>query len=84
MNQAFLQDRINATQTDIVATEAAVLALTTGGVASYTLDTSQSNQMVTKLNLTGLQTALGSLYNRLATLEARRNGTGTVTVRAAW
>lgn len=84
MNAAFLQDRINATKADIIATEDAVLALTTGGVASYTLDTSQSNQMVTKLNLTGLQNAISSLYNRLATLEARRNGTGVLTVRPAW
>ena len=84
MDPTFLQARIDATKADIVATEDAVFALTTGGVASYTLDTSQSNQAVTKLNLTGLQNAIGSLYNRLATLEARRNGTGVLTVRPAW
>ncbi len=84
MDAAFIQARIDATKAQIIATEDAVLALTTGGVASYTLDTSQSNQVVTKLNLKSLQSTIDALYNRCATLEARLNGSGTLTVRPSW
>ena len=84
MDAAYLQQRIDSAKAQLEATEDAVLALTIGGVASYQLDTGQSNQVVTKLNLTGLQNAISSLLNRIATLEARRNGTGTLTVRPAW
>ena len=84
MDRAFLQDRITATKAQIVAYEDAALALGTGGVQSYTLDTGQSRQTVTKLDLEWMQKALDSLYNRCATLEARLNGSGTVTARPAW
>ncbi len=84
MDAAYLQQRIDSAKAQLEATEDAVLALTVGGVASYQLDTGQSNQVVTKLNLTGLQNAISSLLNRIATLEARRNGSGTLTVRPSW
>jgi len=82
--QEFLQERIAATQTQIIAYETAVDTLVSGGVQSYVLDTGQSRQSVTKLDLKTLQDKIDSLYNRLATLEARLNGSGTVTARPAW
>ncbi len=83
MNAAFIQDRITATKAQIVAYEDAALALGSG-VQSYQLDTGQTRQTVTKLDLGKLQQTLDSLYNRCATLEARLNGSGTLTVKPAW
>ncbi len=83
MDRAFIQGRIDATRAQIIAYEAATLALGTGGIQSYKLDTGQSVQTVTRLDLTQLNKTIDGLYNRCATLEARLNG-GTVTVRPAW
>lgn len=82
MDRSFIQGRIAATKLQIVAYEDAALALA-GGVQSYTLDTGQSRQQVTKLDLGAIQKTIESLYNRCATLEARLSG-GTVTVIPAW
>lgn len=82
MDRDFIQARIDATKTQIVAYETAADALVTG-VQSYTLDTGQSRQTVTKLDISALQRTIDSLYNRCATLEARLNG-GTLTGRPAW
>lgn len=84
MDSAFIQARITATKAQIVAYETAAEALATGGVQSYTLDTGQSRQTVTRLDLDALQKTIDSLYNRCATLEARLNGSGTVTTRPVW
>ncbi len=83
MDPAFLKDRIAVTKTLIIAYEAAALALG-NGVQSYTLDTGQSRQTVTKLDLGMLNKTIESLYNRCATMEARLTGSGSVTVRPAW
>lgn len=83
MDRTFIQARIDATKLQIVAYEDAALALA-GGVQSYTLDTGQSRQTVTKLDLSAIQKTIESLYNRCATLEARLNGSGTLTARPAW
>lgn len=83
MDSEFLQQRIDATKALIVAYEDAVTALVDGGVQTYTLDTGQSRQTVTRLELATLNRNIDSLYNRLATLQARLNG-GSVNVRPAW
>jgi hypothetical protein len=84
MNSDFLQARITATETLIVAYEDAVAALVTAGVQSYTIDTGQTRNTVTKIDVPALQRQIDSLYNRLATLTARLNGSGTTTARPAW
>jgi len=84
MDSDFIQDRITATKSQIVAYEDAALALGTAGVQSYTLDTGQSRQTVTRLDLEWIQKSIDALYNRCATLEARLNGSGTVTARPVW
>lgn len=84
MDREFLAARIVVTKGLIVAYEDAVLALSAaGGVQSYTLDTGQSKQTVTRTDLSQLNTMLDSLYNRLATMEARLNG-AALTVRPCW
>jgi hypothetical protein len=79
----FWQDQITAVKTLITAYNAAILALTVGGVQSYILDTGQSRQSVTKFDLKEMNTALDSLLNRLATLEARLGGCGVVIMSPA-
>jgi hypothetical protein len=71
-----IQARIDATKLLIVAYEDAMLAIGTGGVESYTLDTGQSRQTVTKFDIDKLNKILDSLYNRCITLELRLNGGG--------
>ena len=82
-DRAFTQARIDAAKVAIVAYEAAELALA-GGAQTYTLDTGQSRQTVTKLNLTEIRKTVDSLMNRCATLEARLNGSGTSITRPGW
>ncbi len=74
----FLLERITKTKASIVALEDALTALGDGGVQSYRLDTGQSNQLVTKMDVKDLQSTVDSLYNTLATLEARCSGNGVV------
>ena len=84
MDNTFLIARIAATKAQIVAYEDAALALAQGGVQYYLLDTGQTRQTVTKFDLKNLEATIDSLYNRCATLEARLNGSGVLTVRPAW
>ena len=84
MADTFLQERIVATKALIVVYEDALTALVTNGVQSYDLDTGQSVQRVTKINVKGLNASLDGLYNRLATQEARLNGSGVTIVRPAF
>ncbi len=85
MSQAFIQERITQTKLIIVSYENAIQALTgAGAIESYTLDTGQSRQTVTRNNLKELNETLDGLYNRLTVLEARCSGNGSVLVRPAW
>lgn len=83
MDRNFTLERITATKAQIVAYEDAVLALTTGGVQQYSIDTGQTRQTVTKFDLVRMSEHLDGLYNRLATLEARVYG-GTTQARPCW
>ncbi len=79
MDTAFIQGRIDAIKIMIVAYEDALLAIA-GGALSYTLDTGQSRQTVTRQDVRSMQKTLDSLYNTCATLGARLNG-GVVIMR---
>ncbi len=83
MASTFWQDRLTQTAAIIDAYEAAILAITGSGAQSYTLDTGQSVQKVTKLDIEFLQSQLDTLYNRYAMLDARCNGVGLY-VRPVW
>lgn len=84
MDRDFAIQRITATKALVVAYEDALLALATaGGVQSYTLDTGQGRQTVTRADVPGMNKMLDSLYNRLATLETRVYG-GAVQGRPLW
>lgn len=84
MQGQFLQERIEATKAQIVVYEEAILQLNSGAVQSYTLNTGQTTTTVTRFDVARLNQSLDSLYNRLATLEARLTGSGVVKVNPAW
>ena len=84
MDSTFLQARIDATKTQIIAFEGALTAFAANGaLQSYTIDTGQTDQTVTRANLTQLRNTVTSLYNQLATLEARLSG-GSTQVIPGW
>lgn len=84
MSREFLKQRIEVTKNIIVEYETAILTLNTTSAISYTLNTSQTTQTVTKRDVAGLQASLNGLYNQLATLEARLTGSGVVIAGPAW
>lgn len=67
----FLENRWNKTREQIQAAETALDSLVVGGVQSYTLDTGQTRQVVTKQNLSILRNYLKELYARYDELGAR-------------
>lgn len=67
--------RIEAKKAQIAAYDLAITALATGA-QSYRLNTGQTDQMVTKANLSSLRATLASLENDLSTLDARVCGAG--------
>lgn len=83
MSREFIKDRIAATKLQIVSYEVALDALASG-VQSYSLNTGQSQQSVTRASIPDINKVLDSLYNRLVTLEARLTGGGVVRVRPGW
>ena len=65
----WIQERITRTRETIVSIENAVTALVSGA-QSYTLDTGQTRQTVTKANLAELKNSLSYYEGRLRELEA--------------
>lgn len=84
MDDSFLTSRIAAVKAQIEILEDAFASLASGAIVSYTLDTGQSRQTVTKSDISTISNTLDSLYNRLASLEARLTGCGTVIARPHW
>lgn len=85
MDAAFVQARIDSIKAQIVAYESAILALgTAGGVLSYTIDTGQSRQTVTRQDLDSLRGAYDSLLNQLTVWEARQTGNGVSVGWPGW
>lgn len=75
VDKTWLESRITRTKAIIIAYENAIEAVA-AGAQSYTLDTGQTRQTVTKANLTEMRNALASYENRLTTLQARIEGAG--------
>jgi len=76
-SDTWLEERIAATANLIEQYEAAILALSSGAVLSYTIDTGQTRQTVTKQQLNIVRATLDELEQRLAGYYARRYGGGT-------
>lgn len=84
MNKQFMLERIASLQLRIVAFEDAIIAVTSGGVQTYNLDTGQTKQVVTQFDVARLQATLDGLINQLAVYNQRLNGCGTIIAGAAW
>jgi 3'-phosphoadenosine 5'-phosphosulfate (PAPS) 3'-phosphatase len=83
IDRAWLEDRVTATKAAIIATEEAILQLSSGA-QSYTLDTGQTRQVVTKADIASLRLQLNELENRLAGLDAKLCGTGGTRIIPGW
>jgi hypothetical protein len=81
-DREWLMDRIAATKALIIKYEEAIDAISTGA-QSYSLDTGQTRQVVTKAQLPNLQLTLQRLEVRLDTLQQRLCGTPTI-MRPNW
>jgi hypothetical protein len=83
ITDTWIQSRINSTKAAIESIEDAILSLSTGNLQSYTIDTGQTRQTVTKKDLARLNVELDNLYIRLDYLDTKLNGSGTTLVRSA-
>lgn len=79
----WLEDRIARKKELIVKYEDALDALASGA-QSYSLDTGQTRQVVTKANLTELRNVLAQFESDLSTLQMRLNGCGRFQARPGW
>ena len=75
--------RIAQIPLELDAINAAILAVSSGA-QSYTLDTGQSVQKVTRADLDNLRRMKDSLMNELEVLESKTNNTSTLEGRPAW
>lgn len=75
-DSAWIEERIAAKKAQIVAFDNAITVLSVGGVQSYRLMTGQTDQMVTRANISSMRDTISQLENDVATLEARLCGAG--------
>jgi hypothetical protein len=81
---AFLDDRLAAIEAQIIAFEGAMLALGNDNIQAYTLDTGQTVQKVTRLDLEWMTGALDGLLNQHTVLQARLKRNGTTIGSTSW
>lgn len=84
MADEFLEERIKRVKAQIESTEDAIDKLTSGAVQSYSIDTGQTRQSVTKIDLDMLHRRLDSLMNRYFMLKARCDGGSSFNAGSAW
>lgn len=84
MDNSFLNEQITTTKNQIIAYQDAATALAAGNVQDYKLDTGQTTIFLTRLDLSGIQKTIDTLYARLSMLEARLTGCGTFTAVPGW
>lgn len=82
-DREWLEQRIAAKKALVIAYEAALTALASGA-QTYSLDTGQTRQTVSKVNLTEVRNAIAQLESDIATLQMRLNGCGRFYVRPGW
>jgi hypothetical protein len=82
-DRAWLEERIAKKKEAIAAFEDALLAIA-GGAQSYSIDTGQTRQVVTKANVTETRNVIAQLESDIVTLQMRLNGCGRFVVRPGW
>lgn len=80
-NTSFWTERLNKKIALLDEIDTALTGLVTGNIQSYTLDTGQTRQTVTKANLDVLQAFMLSLENQISELQIRTTGCNTVNMR---
>lgn len=78
----FAEERLAAAKAQLIQVDAAITTVLGGGT-SYSLDSGQTRQSVTRSSLSELRAMQAYLEQRIQTLDAAVNGTGaqSVTVR---
>lgn len=84
MDETFRLERVAKLKTLIIATEDAILALTSGGHDSYELMTGQGRQRVTRLDIDKLKNSYKAYMEMLAELEATLEAGSTVQATMRW
>lgn len=85
MTDTFLCNLISDIEAQITAAMAASLDLSTDAISSYTFNTGQTTQTVTKANLNDLQKHIDSLLARRDTLRQRCGlDSGSFNAQAGW
>jgi hypothetical protein len=79
----WLAERIAAKKALILAYESALTSLA-GGAQTYSIDTGQTRQTVSKANLTEIRNVIAQLESDLSTLQMRLNGCGRFQARPGW
>jgi hypothetical protein len=82
-DRAFWQGRLDKKKEQLAAYDDAITALA-GGAQTYSLDTGQTRQVVTKANLTEMRNMIAHLETEIATLQNRLGGCSTFQVRPGW
>jgi hypothetical protein len=81
---SILQDQLIAIEAQLEAINVAITALLIDKVQSYTLDTGQTRQTVTKFDIVKLTATRDSLLNQYSVLCARLGIDGTIYAGGAW
>lgn len=82
-DDAFWEQRLAAKKALILQLDTAVSAVA-GGAQSYSIDTGQTRQTVTKSNLTEMRNFIAQLEAEISTLQQRLSGCGRFIARPAW
>ena len=84
MDETFRLERVTKLKTLIIATEDAILALTSGGHDSYELMTGQGRQRVTRLDIEKLKISYNEYMNMLEKYETPDRTDSTVQAKMGW
>lgn len=84
VDREWVQSRINATKLAIESVEAAILTLATTNTASYSLNSGQTQQSVTRNQIGSLRMLLPQLEDRLQYLQNKLCGGAAVYVRSRY
>lgn len=80
-----LQTQLVTLQTQYLAWQAAFDALSAAnGVKSYTIDSGQTVQTVTRNEINKINDVIQSLLNQIAVIETRLTGCGSTYVQPGW
>lgn len=82
-DRTFWQGRLDKKKAQLAAFDDAITAIA-GGAQSYSLDTGQTRQVVTKANLSEMRIMVTTLEAEIASLSQRLNGCGSFQVRPGW